>query len=593
MSANLFEELKRRKVFKVGAAYLVVAWLAVQAASIGFPAFEAPPWALRVFILVCLLGFPVAVVMAWVFEATPEGMHFDPVRRGSKRVVAIAVGLAALALAWFFYGQASVHPGEKVVAEEAAPKMDPKSIAVLAFTDLSPGKDQEYFSDGMAEEILNALAQVQGLKVAGRTSAFHYKGRNVDLREIGRQLGVSNVLEGSVRKQGNQVRISAQLIRTDDGTQRWSKSFDGRLDDVFELQESVARAITDELQIVLAQGQRLVPVATKNPEAYALFLKATSTFDHRDGPNMATAAQQLEQATRLDPDYARAYSRLAALYAVLPTYTGSELRESDPRLEPAARRAIALDPKLAEPWAVLGLLRTQGDKDPIASREYFDKALSLDADDVTTNFWYGLTLMRTGYQQAGIARIEHALAVDPMVPNAMRWRGVVYLRYGDLDGAEQFLKRAHAAGLKTAAGELAEIAAERGRFDEARRLWQEGTRDFTLNLSPGNREIVVAGLYGGDAAARQQAIAVLERYAAGRDVVSGLVPLMLVRLGRDAQALDIKLRKVPGDDSDFMAYLFSPAGARLRATPQFQALVAADGLAPLWAKYGPPDFQRR
>src|SRR4249919_1000299 len=155
VSGNLFEELQRRKVFKVGAAYLVVAWLAVQGASIGFPAFDAPPWALRVFILVALLGFPVTLVMAWVFEATPEGVHLDPVRAGSKRVVAVAVALAALAVGWFFYGQASVHPGEHVVANAdaaapaaKAPAANPKSIAVLAFTDLSPGKDQDYFSDG-------------------------------------------------------------------------------------------------------------------------------------------------------------------------------------------------------------------------------------------------------------------------------------------------------------------------------------------------------------------------------------------------------------------------------------------------------------
>src|SRR5688572_24489726 len=146
---SLIDELKRRKVFKVGAAYLVVAWLAVQGASIGFPAFDAPPWVLRVFILVALLGFPVTLVMAWVFDATPEGVTFDPVRTGSKRVIAVAVALAALALGWFFYGQASVRPGEHVVANAApaapvAPAVNPKSIAVLAFTDLSPGKDQEY-----------------------------------------------------------------------------------------------------------------------------------------------------------------------------------------------------------------------------------------------------------------------------------------------------------------------------------------------------------------------------------------------------------------------------------------------------------------
>jgi TolB-like protein/Tfp pilus assembly protein PilF len=598
MAENLFGELRRRQVFKAGAAYLVVAWLAVQGASIGFPAFDAPPWVLRVFILVALLGFPVTLVMAWVFEATPEGVRVDPERSGSKRMIAFAEGLAALAIAWFYYGQASVHPGEKVVPTSTAaaapapegPAMGPKSIAVLAFTDLSPHHDQEYFSDGMAEEILNALAQVKDLKVAGRTSSFSYKGKNVDLRDVGRALGVAYVLEGSVRKQDDKVRITAQLIRTDDGTHLWSKPYDGDLQDVFALQENIARAITDELEVVIAEGQQLVPVATDNPEAYALYLKATATFDRRDGAHMAEAAQQLEQAVKLDPRFARAYSRLAAVYAILPTYTGSETRETLPQVKAAAARASELDPKLAEPWAVLGLSTSQGNAEQVASREYFEKALRIDPDDVTTNFWFALTLLRTGYHAAGIERLEHALAVDPGLPNAMRWRGVVYLRDGNQDGAEQFLKRAQAAGLKIAGRELAEVAWKRGDQAEARRLWLEGTGALLAQMPPEAPEIVPAGLYG-DAAARGKAIALLEGYAAARSGVSGLVPLMLAQMGRGPQALAIAHEKVHGDDSDFMVYLFSDAGAPIRALPEFQAFLDAEGFHALWAKYGPPDVR--
>jgi TolB-like protein/Tfp pilus assembly protein PilF len=596
MAESLFDELTRRQVFKAGAAYLVVAWLAVQGASIGFPAFDAPPWVLRVFILIALLGFPVTLVMAWVFEASPEGVRVDPARSGNKRMLAFAVGLVALALAWFFYyGQAGAPPpAAKLVPVEAAPvaspMMGPKSIAVLAFTDLSPDHDQEYFSDGMAEEILNALAQLKDLKVAGRTSSFSYKGKNVDLREVGRALGVAYVLEGSVRKQGDRVRITAQLIRTDDGTHLWSKPYDGSLKDVFALQESIARAITDELEVVIAEGQQLVPVATTKPQAYALYLKATATFDKRDGAHMAQAAQELEQAVKIDPDFARAYSRLAAVYASLPTYTGSETRETLPQVKVAAARATELDPRLAEPWAVLGLASSQGNAEQIASREYFEKALRIDPDDVTTNFWFALTLLRTGYHAAGIERLEHALAVDPGLPNAMRWRGVVYLRDGNQDGAEQFLKRAQAAGLKIAGRELSEMAWRRGDQAEARRLWLEGTGALLAQLPPEAPDIVPAGLYG-DAAARARAIALLEHYAQGRSGVSGLVPLMLAQMGEGKQALQIAHDKVHGDDSDFMVYLFSNAGAPIRALPEFQAFLEAEGFPTLWAKYGPPDIR--
>src|SRR5688572_8339349 len=192
---SVIAELSRRKVFKVGAAYLVVAWLAVQAVSIGFPAFDAPPWALRVFILVAMLGFPAVLVMTWAFEVTPQGVKADTAAPGTKRVVASALGLIALALAWYFYGQPAIRreTAPAVPAAATTPAIPTKSIAVLAFTDLSPKHDQEYFSDGIAEEILNALAQVKDLKVAGRSSSFHYKGRNEDIRTIGKALGVAHV----------------------------------------------------------------------------------------------------------------------------------------------------------------------------------------------------------------------------------------------------------------------------------------------------------------------------------------------------------------------------------------------------------------
>src|SRR3569832_472851 len=213
---TLIAELQRRNVFKVGAAYLVVSWLVVQAASNGFPAFDAPPWALRIFILVALLGFPVALVVAWVLDSSPDGVVIDRPARGGKLVFAAAALLAVLAIGWYFFGQPSFRKGDAATPNTPGHAIPAKSIAVLPFTDLSQGHDQEYFSDGMAEEILDALTKVADLKVAGRTSSFSFKGRSEDLRAIGPELGVANVLEGSVRKQGDTVRINAQLIRTDD-----------------------------------------------------------------------------------------------------------------------------------------------------------------------------------------------------------------------------------------------------------------------------------------------------------------------------------------------------------------------------------------
>ena len=301
-------------------AWGILAFAVLQVAEPVMHAFHLPEWTLTAVVSVLGAGFPITVVLAWVFDLTAKGV--------TRTAPAPAQAPAA----------------------EGAP-----SIAVLAFADLSPAKDQEYFSDGISEEILNALARVKGLKVAGRTSSFHFKGRNEDLHAIGAALGVQNVLEGSVRKQGNRVRITAQLIEAKDGFHLWSRTYDGELTDVFELQERIARAITEELKVVL-QGDpraRLAPVATRNPEAYALYLQATAIFNRRDGSRFADAISQLDQAVVLDPGYARAHSRLAALHAVTPSYSARDVKASLAAAEKHARRAIELDAGLAEPHAVL------------------------------------------------------------------------------------------------------------------------------------------------------------------------------------------------------------------------------------------------
>ena len=313
-------------------------------------------------------------------------------------------------------------------AIQSHPVAGDKSIAVLPFADLSPGHDQEYFSDGMAEEILNALAQVQDLKVAGRTSSFYFKGRNETLHAIGDALGVAHVLEGSVRKQGDKVRITAQLIRTDDGFHLWSETYDGDLTDVFELQERIARAITDRLKVILSDDQktRLVPIATSNTDAYALYLQATAIFNRRDGVHIPDAIADLKEAIRLDPKYVRAHARLASVYAIANIYTTLDEAESLAAAEHEAQVASELDPTLAEPYAALGTvceLRRQW----IASRVAAERAVALDPGDPTANFWLGLMQADTGYRSKGIASIDRALAIDPLLPNALAWRRILVL----------------------------------------------------------------------------------------------------------------------------------------------------------------------
>jgi TolB-like protein len=281
---SLIAELKRRNVIRAAGLYLVGAWLVVQVASTVLPAFDGPAWALRSLIIALVVGFVPAMIVAWVFELTPEGLKRDAeltaaesiAPQTGRRMDRLILIVAMIAIGYFVFDkfvlaarrdaalvtQITAHVTAEISAEKS--KTSPKSVAVLPFLDLSPEHDQGYFSDGMSEEILNALAQVQDLKVAGRTSSFYYKDRNEDLRTIGKALGVANVLEGSVRKQGEQVRITAQLIRSDDDFHLWSETYDGDLKDVFALQERIARAITDKLKITLigAQQTQLVAVAT-------------------------------------------------------------------------------------------------------------------------------------------------------------------------------------------------------------------------------------------------------------------------------------------------------------------------------------------
>jgi len=353
---SLVEELKRRKVLKVSGTYLVLAWLAVQVASIVFPTFDAPIWVLRVFILALALGFPICVVMAWLIDATPEGLKLDPATKGNKRVFGIATVIAALAVAWYFLGQpalreapvaaAAARPATSVPA--AKPKgPPPRSIAVLPFVDMSQGKDQEYFSDGITEEILNALTRIEGLQVAGRTSSFHFKGRNDSLRTIGAQLGVTHVLEGSVRKSGDRVRITAQLIKVADGFHLWSETYDRKLDDIFAVQDEISASIATALSTRLmddgADGKD--PSSSIDPETYDLYLRARQVLADRSTENMVKSADLFKQVTKRAPEFDLAWSGLGKAQALMWNYGGKD--ESEAAYASLAK-ARALNPRNAE-----------------------------------------------------------------------------------------------------------------------------------------------------------------------------------------------------------------------------------------------------
>ncbi|HET6913809.1 MAG TPA: hypothetical protein VFH71_10795 [Rhodanobacteraceae bacterium] len=585
------QRLRSRKLVQWALAYVAFAFALLQGVDIVAQRFAWPDQFERILILALAIGFLVALVLAWY--------HGE---RGAQRVSGTEIVILALLLAigggllWRFerVSQASPSPSADSSSASAEPfaNIPAKSIAVLPFVNMSGDPRNEYFSDGMSEELLNALAQVRDLKVAGHTSSFYYKGRNEDLRTIGKALGVANILEGSVRKQGNEVRITAQLIRVADDTHLWSHAYDGNLSDVFQLQENIARAITDQLKVVLvgAQKTRLVPVATTSAQAYTLYLKATDALNRRNYKAMGDAIGWLNQAIALDPDFARAHAQLAMVNVLGKTQYGA----SDSEAEKQARIAIALDPKLSDPYNALAFLARK-QRRFVDARVAADRALELAPDDVSANFYEGQLLIDTGYTRQGIARLDRALAIDPMLPNALHWRAIQYLFAGDTDMAERLWQRAGQAGLSYADYGFAEVAKARGDYAKARSLAvlyllkHPGESDC-LKTPELSLPIYIDGAFGGDDAARAKALAVVDECLAAKPTTVPLWTVLgLLKFQQSQRALQVVEQHPTDDDAGWFISFWGPPGRDARRLPQFPAFAREVGLAALWDKYGPPD----
>ncbi len=497
---SFITELKRRNVIRAAGLYLVGAWLLVQVASTVLPAFDVPAWTLRALIIVLAIGFVPVMVIAWLFELTPSGLKRDEdvapqdsiAPQTARRMDRLILIVAIVAIAYFAFDKFVLAPRREaaLVTETTAnvtaeihaekSKINDKSVAVLPFLDLSPEHDQGYFSDGMSEEILNALAQVQDLKVAGRTSSFYYKGRNEDLRTIGKALGVANVIEGSVRKQGDKVRITAQLIRSDDDFHLWSESYDGDLKDVFALQERIARAITDKLKITLigAQQTQLVTVATTDTQAHDLYLEAREAYRAR-GAGVQKSIDLYHTALKRDPEFAQAWAGLCASLDVLPYYLPDTEKTRLPQIydegEAACKRAIAIDPNLAAAHIALGGLYANAWHWRDAEQQ-FKQAQALAPDDPEFLFVYTDWLGAMGRTDEALATAKRAVELDPMAPAFRNLYGYVLLYNNRVDESIAQLEAAHALApdLTYASVNLFRAYAKAGRIEDAEKLIGNG-----------------------------------------------------------------------------------------------------------------------
>src|SRR5438067_9898090 len=357
---DFFTELRRRNVYKVAVAYAVISWLLIQAASILLPTFEAPPWVMKVLVVLLALGFLFAVFISWAFEMTPEGMKRtadispgDVIPYWSKRkfaAVIVSVALLATGLLVFELLRA---PRSTI-----ASKSDNKSIAVLPLLNESGDPKDEYFSDGLSEELIAALAQIRELKVIGRSSSFRFKERKEESKIIGEKLGVSTLLEGTVRKQGERVRIVAELINAADGIELWTRTFDRELKDIFAVQQEIAAAVASSLKMTLlgANQRPSTDSATQNIEAHNAYLLGHYHFQRRNIEDYRKAVSHFDEAIRLDPQYALAYAERSEAWTLIGDLSG-ESKTAWPRAQSDAEHAVAIAPALAEAHGALGWVR--------------------------------------------------------------------------------------------------------------------------------------------------------------------------------------------------------------------------------------------
>jgi len=447
---QFWSELKRRNVVRVGIAYCAVAWVVIQLASALFPMFDAPGWIAKVVITLVVLGLPIALVIAWAFELTPDGLKRTDeappgsARRSGRQLDFVIIGVLALAVAIFAFDKfvwsrlpSATHvQTAEIKAEPRVAGAKRSSIAVLPFVNLSNDPEQEYFSDGIAEELMSALARFNTLKVAARTSSFSFKGKEVALKEIGAALNVATVLEGSVHKSGDRLRIRAQLSDVATGYQLWSESYDRQLTDIFAVQDEITTRIIDALQLHL-QEKTSQPAATSrlaDPEVFEIVLRGRYHWNQRSPDGFAKAAELFQEATRRAPQYAPAYSGLADVYLSQFDYGLLSWDESTVRARAAATKALELDDTSAAAHTsfahiLLHEWQWQG------AEQHFQRAFELDPNYTLALHWYALCQTALGRTDEAIKAMRRAQQLDPLSVRINADLGMAYLAAGQYEEA--------------------------------------------------------------------------------------------------------------------------------------------------------------
>src|SRR5262245_16485948 len=579
---SFFSELKRRNVYKVAVAYIVGGWALSQGIAQVLPVFDVPNWAIRLVVLLIIIGFPIALIIAWAFEVTPEGIKrteaADAAGQRSRGVAWIYVVLigAALSVGLFFVGRytASQTTAEGGRSPVVAGSLPAKSIAVLPLVNESGDPKDEYFSDGLSEELIAALAQISGLKVIGRSSSFRFKDRKEEPKIIGQELGVTTLLDGTVRKQGDRVRIVAALVNAADGIQLWTQTFDRQLKDIFTVQEEIARAVADSLKVTLlgTDSRSGQASATDSAEAHNAYLQGHFHLVRRNVEDFRKAIDYYNEAIQLDPNYALAYAERGEAWAFTGDFTGQR-PTAYPKARSDAEKAVAIAPDLAEARAALGWVLCLADWKFAEGLAELKRAKELSPANPTANDPLARIIVYLGRFDEGERQAREAMELDPLSTVTQGNLARVLFYAGKLDEAEAVARKA-AELQPTGAGShrfQVLIAAQRGDGEAA-------LREAQLEPDPGFRrfELAVAHYVRGDRAAADGALADL--IANAREGFAYQIAQVYALRGEKDKAFEWLETAFNDRDAGMLGLLADPVLRSLRDDARYKNLLAKVGL---------------
>jgi len=575
---NFFGELKRRNVYKVAVAYAIVGWLLIQVATQVFPFLEIPSWVVRLVIALIAIGFPIALIIAWAFEVTPEGIKRteDVDLAGSARqprkhawIFVVIVG-AALSVGLFFIGRYTARNS----SDSARGQLPAKSIAVLPLLNESGDPGDEYFSDGLSEELIAALAQIKDLKVIGRSSSFRFKDRKEETKTIGEKLGVATLLEGTVRKQGERVRIVAELINAADGIELWTRTFDRELKDIFAVQEEIAAAVASSLKVTLlgSDERSSTKPATRNAEAHNAYLLGHYHFQRRNLEDYRKAVAYFDEAIRLDPDYALAYAERSEAWTLIGDLSGQG-KTAWPKARQDAEKAVAIAPALAEAHAALGWVRFFAEWKFAEGLSELKHAKELSPANPTANDLLARVVVYLGKPDKAEKQARQAVELDPLAfPTQNNLARVLFFE-GKLDETDVIARKA---------AELQPGAASSHRF-QVLVAFQRGDgetalREAQLEPDPGYRrfELALAQHARRDREAADAALADL--IANGRDQLAYQIAEVYAVRGEKEEAFGWLQISLDTHDTGTLGLLIDPLLRDLRDDSRYKNLLAKLGL---------------